>query len=279
MVKYVGKDLLDIFVKITPLMGELFSSDIVFAVVDNDKYISYKKSAAFDLKIELGDAIKPGSGIHKTLTEKKAQFVNVPAEVVGVPIKVLGIPIFDEEDEVIGGIAIVNSVEREEKLNEIFNQFSSAFQQVNINVQDISFGAENLAKVGDILTQATVSTINDVKQTDRIIEMIQGIANQTKLLGLNAAIEAARAGEHGRGFSVVAEEIRHLSEESNNSAKQVKEILNKISESIQTINKQTQETSAVSEEQSSSTQEIAASMQELSAQIDTLQNMMEELLN
>lgn len=65
-----------------------------------------------------------------------------------------------------------------------------------------------------------------------ITTTVSDIADQSNLLAVNAAIEAAKAGEHGRGFSVVAQEIRSLSEQSKKSTAQVKEILNEIQKSV-----------------------------------------------
>ncbi len=266
----VGKEVFDAFITIAPHLKALYPYDVFVTICDFNQAVLHVPGDTIDLKIKPGDPIIEGAVARKAMDKGKREVRVTGKELYGVPYKAMAEPVYDENNKVIGAVVVGLSLENQNKLQEVIEQFSSAFEQVSSGVQEIASGAQNLANIGSRLAEAAQQTSENVKQTDEIIQMIRSIADMSKLLGLNAAIEAARAGDQGRGFAVVAEEIRRLAEESNTSAKQVESILLKIADSTKVINTDTQETSAVSQEQSSATEEIAASIEELTAQLETL---------
>lgn len=95
-----------------------------------------------------------------------------------------------------------------------------------------------MSKVNNLSHEVSNSALAAVELADKageigqVMSEIQGIADQTNLLALNAAIEAARAGDHGRGFSVVAEEVRALSNRTHGATEQIKSSIEEIQSTL-----------------------------------------------
>jgi methyl-accepting chemotaxis protein len=104
-----------------------------------------------------------------------------------------------------------------EQMNAIINQNAANSGET----RRIAVKGAREAEEGGKAVQETVGAMHKI--ADRVT-IIEEIARQTNLLALNAAIEAARAGDHGRGFSVVASEVRKLSERSQSAAKEIGEL-------------------------------------------------------
>ncbi len=101
------------------------------------------------------------------------------------------------------------------------NSAGDSYNQARSYAEEAERSHREMQAMMDAMTR-----INDAsKQVGNIISEIEDIASQTNLLSLNASIEAARAGEAGRGFSVVADQIRQLAEQSANSAAETRTLI------------------------------------------------------
>ncbi|ASJ98342.1 methyl-accepting chemotaxis protein [Shewanella marisflavi] len=97
------------------------------------------------------------------------------------------------------------------------------------------------------------TSVNDVST---ILDVIGNIAEQTNLLALNAAIEAARAGEQGRGFAVVADEVRSLSQRTQESLQQVVTILSQLTDANQQLTLSVEGIASTSQKQAQGAQKL-----------------------
>lgn len=125
-----------------------------------------------------------------------------------------------------------------DKVNRVYDNMD-AIEKIVAGTQKITGNGihqiNELNKKANVTSNSTQKVIGNIEELEKeshsiggIIETINQISEQTNLLSLNASIEAARAGDAGKGFSVVADEIRKLADQSMEAAKKIQEIINHI---------------------------------------------------
>ena len=148
-------------------------------------------------------------------------------------------------------------------LTDSLHQISATMQELAASATDVS---DNQVKLN-----SEIKNVDEVtNQINEVMDLIKEIADETRLLGLNAAIEAARAGEAGLGFGVVAQEIRNLSSDSKKTVSTIKEFTNRIRQYVDTTVTMGGNTLSTVEQQAAAIEEVTASVEELTSMAEQL---------
>jgi len=179
-----------------------------------------------DLALELSESTKEISNVSNLIVDGMQQQTS-NTEQVQKSLESLMAEICVARESASSTFDIANKSEKEGE---------SGKQVMTEAITGVMMLAESVNEAGNIIKKLG----DDSKSIGSIIDVITGVAEQTNLLALNAAIEAARAGEQGRGFAVVADEVRSLASQTQESAQKINDIinvlLNHVEDAIKVIN-------------------------------------------
>ncbi|URZ04147.1 Putative sensory transducer protein YfmS [Clostridium felsineum] len=258
--KLIMDETLEELIKILPLFKAYLGQDIAIAISDRNNYLAILQGDKTKIPYNIGDSMVELG--HKELLDevlrKRAAVVKIiPKKIGKITVKSVVSPIIGANGNVVGFCSIVQSVEKLSEIEGASEELTASIEETNASIQEIAAGAKELDGMVAAIGSSATAAEQSVLEGKKAIELIQGIAAQSNLLGLNAAIEAARAGNDGRGFSVVAEEMRKLASQSKETSEEVSRALMKINKTVSEVLKDVKEVKQISNSQYTSTNEIS----------------------
>ncbi|HHV78398.1 MAG TPA: hypothetical protein GXX40_02070 [Firmicutes bacterium] len=262
--------ILDALLEAAPYLAQAHRGNFAMAITDTEKYLFYAPGKNIDHKVRAGDKIVSGALIERCVQQGKRLVARVDRTVFGFPYIGIAVPL-KEKERVVGALGFYESTEHLEGLIQMSQQLGRIVSELNTAMQQIAAEAQQVTALGEEVAAFAAETATRVKESDAVVDFIKGVADQSNLLGLNAAIEAARLGEQGRGFGVVAEEIRKLAKSSRESMASISESLRKLNQSCQQVKTKTSGVQAAVTHQAEVLQLIASRVDELRSLVRELE--------
>lgn len=188
---------------------------------------------------------------------------------------------------------ILVAAEEVSKISDLIEENNVSLANLKDGSAEMELTSQNAIEILNSLsqmsetTEAAISLINEKmdmtnKATEEIAvatDLITNIASQTNLLAINASIEAARAGDSGRGFAVVAEEIKMLSDQSEQSASKIRDIISSLISTVEEANKAVKNVSDIITRQNKDIEDTEKAFSRVMSCVKKSEQQVEEISN
>lgn len=265
-------------ISLGPVLTKIFrDEDMMVAVTDTEKYVYFSPSKSLNAPISPGQPFLEHD-LFGNIKKTQGRVEQISPPEYGPPFKAIGFPLFDEKGVWIGCLGFGLSLHKEYLLKDIIGQLSQIATTIGDQTHSITAHAEQLSATIQEISANSKIDLKNTENMDKVIEFIHNVAQQSNLLGLNAAIEAARAGEYGKTFSVVASEIRKLSHHSEDASKKISAFLGEMKISINNMSNSINDISQSADELATHSEMFTKLTHELDQISKTLSHYVTDLL-
>lgn len=275
----MGSKLLEHLPEVARVLVKLFPGGMAFYATDLERFIC-KEIHIFDAPmVQVGAEFRKGGPADRAIQTKQMQLLDLDESMYGAAMRVACVPVFDDDDptKVVGTVGMAVTRRREFAVRNATENFLRGLTEISAAIEETATAAASINQSEKMLNEEIARIYQISEEIVKVLDFIKSVADETKMLGLNAAIEAARAGDAGRGFGVVAEEIRKLSETSKETTEKIRNLTKDIEQRITSAIKSSEVTVRASEEQAAATEEITASIEEMTSLAEELSRLAKEL--
>ncbi len=288
-------DMLAIAAILSAILMYLFRSQVVRPARETTKLIETLAAGHGDLTVKLPVTSQDEIGKLRMAVNAFVESLRNMIETVASEVRQLGA----ESGELTRFSAELSGQSEQQRsqttqVATAMNEMTATVQEVARNVSEAAQAAEKgqaEAETGQKVVSATVSSIRKLsdevesaaaviarleessEKIGSVLDVINGIAEQTNLLALNAAIEAARAGEQGRGFAVVADEVRTLASRTHESTLEIREMIETVQSGTNDAVTAMDRGQSAARDSVSQVEQAGASLQSILQMVSTITNM------
>lgn len=236
-------------------------SDVYVSVVvdtnSSSEGILYAQSQGISCEKDLSNIGRYGVDLIVEATGSSAVIMRLK-ELFGDTHQIIDAQVAQVLNKIVDGqVTLLDQMSKQmDGIQKLAGTFAKEFHQLEGSV-------ENIKQLSGQLNVAVENSNQYIAKTGEITDLVNKIAMQTKILGLNANIEAARAGEHGKGFAVVANEVQKLSNSSTQFATEISDLLKELSNEIQMVNDAANQLNSVSQVQNGTADIMKTAMGEI----------------
>lgn len=223
---------LEMYCEILPEIKDYLGRDVMMGVTDGSKFVGFWQGDKMRAPVAQGDMLKSDDPMIESFRTGKVIDVIVPTHIHGFPFRSITAPVRDKSRKIVGTIGIGTSLEMiysvETIVGEIKEKLTSAKERFN-SFNDTS---KKVNEQADTIL-AFMSEISDKSaKIELSAKEISNVSMQTSILAINASVEAAHAGAAGKGFAIVAQEMRKLSNSSREASDKIFSLIKELSESV-----------------------------------------------
>ena len=237
--------------------------EAVVVIADKDhRVVKYIAGENLKLDYREGDKVNASDSNLMAALNGRDSDIYLDASVYGMAINAYAFPI-RENGRVVGALGFGRPIDKERQLEEYIGIVRGIVGTLQSKTHTMASHSEELAATSTEIREQSERALQDSAKTNDITKLIKDNSRQTNLLGLNASIEAARAGQFGAGFNIVAQEVRKLSQQTDDSTSKIESALTGVQSNLKSLMENMNQISQASNEEAKLAQDVTGVIEQL----------------